>query len=444
MESLLGNTEDAMESQGVYTKQQRIATLAKLHPEVSFTSMAHYVDLEWMTEAYRRTRKDAAVGVDGVTAAEYEVGLDDRLKKLLEGFKSGTYKAPPVRRVYIPKDETGKEKRPIGIPTMEDKVLQRAIVMLLEPLYEVDFSNSSFGFRPGRSPHLALTALRTSIKHSTGKWVLELDIRKFFDTMKHEHLLQQIKRRVCDGVVIRMIGKWLSAGVMEGGNVHFPDEGSPQGGVISPILSNIHLHEVLDAWFEKEIQPKLQGQSGLIRFADDAVLTFENEHDARRVHEVLPKRFAKYGLELHPEKTRLVYFGKPSSGGAEPQTFDFLGFTHYWCKSYKGYWAVFRKTMKKRLKRAIARMNKWNRENQHEPIEEQWKTIKAKMRGHYQYYGVTSNGRSLALFYMRVKEIWRKWLSRRSAGGVPMSWKEFERILRRFPLPVPKICHSFA
>jgi RNA-directed DNA polymerase len=429
-----------MESGSVYTKQQRIARLAKLHREVSFTSLAYYVDVEWLREAYRRTRKDAAAGVDEMTARQYEVGLDERLVDLLERFKSGTYKAPPVLRVYIPKDEKGIEKRPIGIPTLEDKILQRAVVMLLEPLYEVDFSCSSFGFRPGRSQHQALSTLRVALKYPSGRWVLEIDIKRFFDTMKHEHLLRQIKRRVCDGVVIRMIGKWLKAGVMEGGVIHYPEEGSPQGGVISPLLSNIYLHEVLDAWYERDIRPRLRSKSRFVRYADDAVLLFENEQEARRVHAVLPKRFAKYGLDLHPQKTRLTCFIKPTIDSDKSQTFDFLGFTHYWGRSHKGYWVVRRKTSRKRLKRAIRRVNQWGRENRHLPVKEQWQKLCEKVRGHYQYYGVSSNYRSLREFFVGVKWSWRKWLGRRTSGR-PMSWECFDKLHQRYPLPVPKTCH---
>jgi group II intron reverse transcriptase/maturase len=431
-----------MESENVYTKQQRIAQLAVLHPRVSFTSLAYHVDLEWVKEAYRRTRKDAAVGVDGMTAAEYEVGLDDRLRDLLERFKAGTYKAPPVRRVYIPKDEKGIEKRPIGIPTLEDKILQRAVLMLLEPLYEKDFRDGSYGFRPGRSQHKALGALQDAMRGMQGgKWVLEIDISKFFDTMNHEHLLTMLKLRVCDGVVVRAIGKWLKAGVMEGVTVHFPEEGSPQGGVISPLLSNIYLHEVLDAWFEREIQPRLKGMARLVRYADDAVLVFANKHDAERVHAVLPKRFAKYGLALHPDKTRLIPYGRPGVCADKPGTFDFLGFTHYWGKSRKGYWVMKRKTAKKRLKRAIVRVNNWCRANMHEPLKEQWKTLCAKVRGHYQYYGVICNYRSLSNFLWNVKWSWRKWLGRRS-GDRAMCWENLAKLLQRYPLPKPRICHS--
>lgn len=320
-----------MESETVSTKQQRIAELARIHPEVSFTSLAYHIDLRWLYEAYQRTRKDGAVGVDEQTAEEYAKNLGNNLKLLLERAKSGRYVAPPVRRAYIPKDSTGKELRPIGIPTFEDKVLQRAVQMLLEPLYEQDFLNCSYGFRPGRSAHDALEALWKQLMDIGGGWVIDLDIRKFFDTMDHTHLRNILKRRVCDGVLIRLVGKWLNAGVMESGNLSYPERGTPQGGVISPMLSNIYLHEVLDTWFAGVVKPRLKGQAFMIRFVDDAVLMFSCEKDALRVMEVLPKRFSKYGLTIHPEKTQLIDFNKPKTqegsteGSSKPATFNFFG-----------------------------------------------------------------------------------------------------------------------
>jgi len=266
MELLLGNTEDALESRDVYTKQQRIAELARLMPDAGFTSLAYYIDLEWMREAYRRIRKDGAAGVDGVTAEEYERDLDRNLESLLERFKSGRYFAPPVKRTYIPKGDG--RVRPIGIPALEDKVLQRAVLMVLTPLYEQDFLECSYGFRPGRSVHQALEALWEGVMGMGGCWVLEVDIKSYFDTVKHEHLREFLRKRVRDGVLLRVIGKWLKAGVMEDGAVRYPEEGTPQGGVISPLISNIYLHEVLDVWFEGEVKPRLSGRAKLIRFAD--------------------------------------------------------------------------------------------------------------------------------------------------------------------------------
>jgi RNA-directed DNA polymerase len=434
-----------MTSGSVSTKQQRIAELAARHPEVSFPSLAYHIDVAWLKEAYRRTRKDAAAGVDEVTAEEYEEGLEARLEDLLNRFKSGRYYAPPVKRAYIPKEGKRGEKRPIGIPTLEDKILQRAVVMLLEPMYEEEFRESSYGYRPGRSQHQALEALWKSIMDMGGETVvLEIDIRKFFDTLKHRHLREALKRRVCDGVVIRTIGKWLNAGVMEAGEIHYPEEGCSQGGVISPLLSNVYLHEVLDRWLEEEIAPLLAGRVRLIRYADDAVMVFEKPSDARRVLAVLPKRIARYGLELHPEKTRLVGFCRPAAGNKKnrPETFGFLGFTHYWGKSRRGNYVVKRKTMKQRLKRSVRKVYQWCKAHRHDAVREQWRKLRQKVQGHYQYYGITCNYRSLRQFYEAVLYAWRKWLNRRS-NDAGMTCEKFELLLARYPLPTPRIIHSY-
>ena len=299
-------------STNVSTKQERIAELAKQSPQMAFTSLAYLMDIDWLKEAYRRTRKDGAVGVDGVTADEYEQDLEGNLQRLLDRAKSGTYQAPPVRRVHIPKGGSTTETRPIGIPTLEDKVLQRAVVMLLEPIYEQDFLDCSYGFRPGRSAHEALESFRDQLMNCRGGWVLEVDIRKFFDNLDHGHLRTFLQLRVRDGVLLRLIGKWLKAGVMEDGSVSYPDAGSPQGGCVSPLLSNVFLHYVLDLWFEQEVQPRLRGRAFLIRYADDFVIGFRDTSDAQRVMDVVPKRFGKYGLTVHPTKTKLVPFRPPS------------------------------------------------------------------------------------------------------------------------------------
>ncbi|WP_395857393.1 group II intron reverse transcriptase/maturase [Cystobacter fuscus] len=299
---------------------------------MAFTTLAHHIDLEWLQEAYRRTRKDGAVGVDGQTAKQYAQALEANLQSLLNRAKSGDYRAPSVRRVHIPKGD-GKSTRPLGIPTFEDKVLQRAVAMVLEAIYEQDFLPCSYGFRPGRSAHQALQRLWEVLTEMKGGWVLEVDIRKFFDTLDHGQLQQLIQRRVRDGVLLRLIGKWLKAGILEEGNVTYPDEGTPQGGVISPVLANIYLHEVLDVWFEQEVKPRMKGRAELVRYADDFVICFEREADARRVMEVLPKRMERYGLTLHPEKTRLLEFRPPrpeDRGHGGPESFDLLGFRHYW------------------------------------------------------------------------------------------------------------------
>jgi RNA-directed DNA polymerase len=305
----------------VSTRQQRIAEHARQSPQMGFTSLNHYLDQAWLEEAYVRTRRDGATGVDGQTAADYREHWADNLRSLLNRAQSGTYRAPPVRRVHIPKGTGTTETRPIGIPTFEDKVLQRAVVMVLEPIYEQDFYDCSYGFRPGRSAYQALEALWQQTMRTDGGWIVEVDIRKFFDTLDHAHLRELLKHRVRDGVVLQLIGKWLNAGVLEDGRLSYPDAGSPQGGVISPLLSNVYLHYVLDAWFEREVKPRLRGRAFLIRYADDFVMGFACEGDAWRVLEVLPKRFGKYGLTIHPEKTRLVPFQRPS----QPSSRDAAG-----------------------------------------------------------------------------------------------------------------------
>jgi RNA-directed DNA polymerase len=439
---------ETLNSQPVYTKQQRIANLARQSPKMGFTSLNQYVDLSWLQEAYRRTRKDGAVGVDGQTAAEYEVNLEANLQSLLNRAKSGTYFAPPVRRVHIPKG-TGPETRPLGIPTLEDKVLQRAVVMVLEAIYEQDFLDCSYGFRPQRSAHQALQSLWERTMRMGGCWILEVDIRKFFDTVDHAHLREFLRHRVRDGVLLRLIGKWLNAGVMENGAVTYPQEGTPQGGVISPLLANLYLHHVLDEWFAGEVQPRLKGRSFLIRYADDAVIGFSCEEDARRVLAVLPKRFEKYGLRLHPEKTRLVAFqcppGRSNRNGSTPGsghgTFDLLGFTHHWGKSQKGQWVVKRKTASGRFARSVRTISQWCQLHRHRAISEQHRTLSQKLRGHYAYYGLTGNGKALSRFQSTVTRLWRKWLSRRKRGYT-YPWSRFVRLLERFPLPPAVVVHS--
>jgi group II intron reverse transcriptase/maturase len=436
-------------STNVSTKQERIAALAKQSPQMAFTSLAYLMDIDWLKEAYRRTRKDGAVGVDGVTAGEYEQDLEGNLQRLLDRAKSGTYRAPPVRRVHIPKGGSTTETRPIGIPTLEDKVLQRAVVMLLEPIYEQDFLDCSYGFRPGRSAHQALNSFRDQLMNCRGGYVLEVDIRKFFDNLDHGHLRAFLQHRVRDGVLLRLIGKWLKAGVMEDGGISYPNSGSPQGGVISPLLSNVFLHYVLDLWFEQDVKPRLRDRAFLIRFADDFVIGCRDDRDARRVMEVIPKRFGKYGLTIHPTKSRLVPF-RPSSRWAnddrgEPDeragTFDLLGFTHYWVRSRNGYWVVKLKTAADRFSRAVRSIDSWCQANRHLPLSEQQQKLNEKLRGHYAYYGVTGNGSALSRLRHEAERRWRKWLLRRNRErALPWTW--FRRLLQRFPLAPVRTVHS--
>jgi len=336
-------------------------------PGAPLSTLAHHIDIAWLREAYRSTRKDAAVGVDGQTAAEYETKLETNLNSLLDRAKSGEhYRAPPVRRVYIPKGGDGKKMRPIGIPSFEDKVLQRAVAMVLEAVYEQGFLDCSYAFRPGRTAHQALAAVWKQAMGMGGCWVLEVDIEDFFGSLDKTKLREMLCQRIRDGVLVRLICKWLNAGVMEEGCIYYPESGVPQGGVVSPILSNVYLHEVLDLWFANQIRSRLRGQGYLTRFADDFVMTFEREEDARRMLDVLPKRFGKYGLRIHPTKTRLIRFYPPSSPsnsqGNESErqrSFDLLGLTHYWGRSRKGKWVVKQKTMKGRLRRALRCISEW-------------------------------------------------------------------------------------
>jgi RNA-directed DNA polymerase len=332
------------------------------------------------------------------------------------------------------------------VPTLEDKVLQRAIVMLLEPIYEADFYDCSHGFRPHRSAHDALESLSKQTMWSGVTCILEVDIRKFFDTLDHAHLRTFLQQRVRDGVVLRLIGKWLNAGVMEDGAVTHPESGSPQGGVVSPVLANVYLHYVLDQWFARDVQPRLRGRAYVVRYADDFVVGFTDEEDARRVMAVLPKRFGKYGLTIHPDKTRLVPFRKPSGDRPPPDenspgTFDFLGFTHFWARSRKGNWILKRKTAASRFTRAVRTISQWCRSHRHDPIAEQHAVLCQKLRGHYGYYGITGNSPALSRFQYEVLRLWRKWLSRRRRAwrGTP-GW--FSRLLQRYPLPFACAIHS--
>jgi RNA-directed DNA polymerase len=429
----------------VYTKLHRIAKQASDAPQMVFNNLIHLVDLKLLREAYKLTRKNGAPGIDQVTAKEYGVRLERNLQSLLERMKAGQYKAPPVKRVHIPKDDKGNT-RPIGIPTFEDKVLQRAVAMVLGAIYEQDFLNCSFGFRPGRGAHQALEAVRGTLMEMRGGWVLEVDIKDFFGAIDHAKLRSVLDLRVrCSGLR-RFIGKWLKAGVMEGHTLYHPDSGTPQGGVISPLLANIYLHEVLDTWFEQTVKPRMEGRAELVRYADDFVCVFTSEADARRVWDVLSKRFGKFGLTLHEEKTRLVAFERPktrgttSPGPSRPETFDFLGFTHYWGKIPGKSWVVMRKTARSRLRRALKKIAVYCKKNRHEPVREQHKKLCEKISGHINYFGVALNMRSLGELIYQTIITWRKALNRRSQRA-KMTWKKMFQLLARYPLPKPRVVH---
>ena len=448
MELCGGTMRETSSSQIISPKLTRIAKLAKEMPDAALTTLAHVIDVEFLFEAYRRTRRDGAVGIDGQSAEQYEEDLLENLENLLQRAKDGSYKAPPVRRVYIPKGD-GSKTRPIGIPTFEDKILQRAVAMVLEAVYEQDFKDLSWGFRPGRSTHHALQATRQELmKMPKGGWVLEVDIKGFFDAIDHARLREVLSQRIKDGVILRLIGKWLHAGVLEDGTVKRSSKGTPQGGVISPILANIYLHEVFDTWFEDVVKPRMHRKCFATRYADDIVMGFESEEDARRVLKVLSKRFGKYGLELHPEKTRLVEFRRPPKGSGkrgrkddERTSFDLLGFTVYWGKSRRGNWVIKQKTASKRLHRAVKVIWQWCRKNRHLPVKLQWQSLARKLNGHFAYYGVCGNYRCLDRFVHWTERAWRYWLSRRS-NRAKMKWERFQALLQHYPLPKPRNVHS--
>jgi group II intron reverse transcriptase/maturase len=446
MDPLEGKMSGQQSPEDVSTKLQRIAVLSKEHPERAWNTLAHHIDIDFLREAFRRTRKDGAPGVDGQTAAQYAERLDENLSTLMDRFNTGAYRAPPVRRVYIPKDN-GKS-RPIGIPTIEDKILQRAVTMVLESVYEQDFLPCSYGFRPGRSAHQALEYLQHELVTMHGGLVLDVDLESFFDSLDHGTLRSFLDKRIRDGVLRRAIDKWLKAGVLEDGMVQRGDAGSPQGGVISPLLANVYLHEVLDLWFEQMVKPVLRGRAVMVRYADDVVFAFTREDDARRVLAALPQRLAKYGLRLNAAKTRLVPFARPPLGpprdppGQGPGSFSFLGFTHFWAKSRSGKNVVKRKTAKDRLRRAIVRASEWCRQHRHLPVRAQWHQLKRKLQGHYAYYGITGNLRSLTRLFVSVRRLWRQWLDRRSQRA-RMYWDRYARLLERYPLPRPRLVRRY-
>lgn len=430
------------DSSKVETKLQRIAQLAKEAPDRSFVSLHHHIDLEWLHEAFKRTNSNAAPGVDRQTYKGYKENLESNLRDLLERFKSGKYKAPPVRAVSIAKP-SGKGSRQIGVPCVEDKILQRAVAMILEAIYEQDFLDFSYGFRPNRSPHKALDQFWRKMTRMEDGWIIEVDIKSYFDKIPRSTLREFVGKRVRDGVLRRAIDKWLRAGIQKDEVLQHREAGTPQGGVISPILSNVYLHEVFDLWYQNEVKPRLKGASFAIRYADDIVIGLKREDDALKVLDVLPKRFGRFGLELHKDKTRLVEFKRPNGGNRKKpgkNTVELLGFTHYWGKSKKGNWVIKRSTAANRFAQKLKEISLFCRRVRHWHLKAQGKALSKKLSGHYSYYGVTHNHWSIQRFYYRVIEIWRKWLGRRSHKAY-LSWDNFRPILRRAELPKPRIVH---
>ncbi len=443
-DSLRPRRKETLGSQPLSQRLQWIAEKASTDTDFIFHTLGCLIDEELLYAAYQQVNPSGSPGVDGMTASAYSNGVRDRLRDLCDRLKKKQYRATPVKRVRIPKDD-GQE-RPLGLPIFEDKIVQRAVVMLLERIFEQDFYDFSYGYRSGKSAHKALSDLRGQCNACGVSWILDADIKGFFDNIDHTILLELLHRRIKDGQIDRLIGKWLNAGILEGGILSYPDKGTPQGGVISPLLANIYLHYVLDDWWVRDVQPLMRGRCFLVRFADDFVLGFEYESDARRVMAVLPQRMEKYGLTIHPDKTRLMKFQQAARHADKDRTngtFDFLGFTHYRSKSRQGYWVIKRRTMRKRLGRTLKRIGDWCKFNRHLPLSEQCKRLGLKLLGHYRYYGIRCNMRMLEAVYYGALHQWRKWLSRRSQKGKGLRvWNKFENILARFPLPRPQIVHQ--
>ena len=412
---------------------------------MAFTTLAHLLDVPMLERAFWSLNPKSAPGADRVTWRQYVKDLETNLEGLHEKLVKGTYTPQPVTRRWIPKSN-GK-LRPLGLPALEDKIVSKAASLLLEQIYEQDFCSFSYGFRPGRSCHQALHDLRQGLLKKRIQYVIDCDLSSFFDNLRHDVLLDLLRKRVKDGRLLQLIEQWLKAGIMDGKELVFPEKGSPQGSVISPLLANVYLHEVLDKWFAEVVVPHCRGAVLLIRYADDFIIGCEREEDAQRIMQVLPLRFAKFGLEINTEKTKLVRFVQPrgtsdrTASGGKPGTFSFLGFVHYWGKTWRGGHTIKRKTEGKRLRRSLTSLWEWCRENRHRPLEEQYRALCAKLRGYYQYYGVRCNSQCLDLVHYAATRAWRYWLNRR--GGRKLNWQAFGRLLSEFPLPTPKIVQSW-
>jgi group II intron reverse transcriptase/maturase len=430
---------DASTSENLSPELMKVVERAQREPEGRFHSLAHLIDVPALERAYHRIRKDGVVGVDGVTKEQYGQKLQENLESLHRRLKAKQYRHQPIRRVHIPKDN-GKT-RPIGISAFEDRVVQDAVREVLQAIYEQDFLECSHGFRPGRSAHDAIRALDRVVHRGEVNWVLEADIVSFFDSLDRTELKKLIQIRVADGSLLRLIGKCLHVGVLDGADYTEPEKGTIQGSGLSPLLGNIYLHYVLDLWFEREVKPRLLGKATLLRYADDLVITFENQDDAKRVMEVLGKRMGRFGLTLHPDKTRLVPFRRPPSGqssGKGPATFDFLGFTLYFARAKTGRWGMWCKTRSTRLRRTVKSIADGCRGNRNQPVKVQHGALCRRIQGHYNYFGVSGNFRCLLLVRDEVRRAWFKWLRRRSQR-TRLNWERFLELLKRFPLPRPRI-----
>jgi RNA-directed DNA polymerase len=425
---------------------ERVRQAAKKDRKQRFTALLHHVyDIERLRHAYRSLKRDAAAGIDGETWRHYGEALEDNLRDLSQRLQRGAYRAKPVRRAYIPKAD-GRQ-RPLGVPVLEDKLVQRATVEVLNAIYEPDFLGFSYGFRPRRSQHYALDALAVGIWSRKVNWVLDADIRSFFNTMKHEWIVKFIEHRVADERVVRLIQKWLSAGVLEDGKRMRSEEGAVQGGSISPLLANVYLHYVFDLWAQRWRNQPGRGDVIVVRYADDFVVGFEHQRDALAFRAELGERFAKFGLELHPDKTRILEFGRYAAsnrarrGEGKPETFDFLGFTHICAKTRNGRFAVRRQTMTKRLRAKLSEVKTELRRRMTEPIPEQGKYLRAVLVGHVRYYGVPGNGAALQRFRHQLGWHWRRALRRRGNRHRP-TWERLRRHVTSW-LPPARVCHPW-
>jgi len=426
---------------------ERVRQAAKQDKTMRFTALLHHIyNPEMLRAAYLGLKREAAAGVDGETWRHYGEALEENLQDLSHRLKRGAYRAKPVRRVFIPKAD-GRQ-RPLGVPALEDKIVQRAAVEVLNAIYETDFLGFSYGFRPGRSQHNALDALYTGLLTRKVNWVLDLDIKGFFDAISHEWLVKFIEHRIADRRVVRLIQKWLNAGVLEDGKRIRVEEGTPQGGSASPLLANIYLHYVFDLWVQAWRRKQAQGELIVVRFADDIVVGFQSEDDADRFRAELSERMRKFSLELHPEKTRLLEFGpfairnRQRRGEGKPETFDFLGFTHICVKKRSnGRFTVLRQTIRKRLQAKLNAVKAELQRRMHLSIPEQGKWLAAVVRGHIRYYGVPMNQPALYLFRYRVGRLWHRTLSRRSQNG-RVRWDRMRRLVARW-LPPAVVCHPY-
>jgi RNA-directed DNA polymerase len=431
---------------GAPSALERIRQAARRDRQQRFTALLHHVyDIECLRRAYYALQRDAAAGIDGETWRHYGERLEDNLRDLAGRLQRGAYRAKPVRRAFIPKAD-GRQ-RPLGVPALEDKIVQRAVVTVLNALYEIDFLGFSYGFRPGRSPHHALDALATGIHRRKVHWVLDADIRSFFDTLDHAWLVKFIAHRIADRRVVRLIQKWLQAGVLEDGQRTRSEVGTVQGGSISPLLANIYLHYVFDLWVQRWRQKQAHGAVVVVRFADDFVVGFEHRHEAEQFRRELGERWARFGLELHPDKTRLIPFGRRAEQqwrrgqGPNPGTFNFLGFTHSSGKTRRGQFIVLRQTVRQRMQAKLHAVKTELRRRMHQPIAEQGAYVGAVVRGHVRYFGVPLNGWAIGVFRQAVGRLWYRTLCRRSQKHC-LTRQRMQRYLIRW-LPPARVCHPY-